>query len=117
MRFRFIRLHFELTLKAFAEVFAAIHVAVLKGEKTSDKFTAIHWSTEKNMRIFIISNLNPNPKNFIKHYKELSKVTLQRLTPTSFGFGRYRSLGMGGVVAYYAKMGREKWGVPRYKPF
>jgi hypothetical protein len=43
---RFVRLHFDMTLQAFAHRFGVSHVAVLKWEKRGEKPTGMTWSTE-----------------------------------------------------------------------
>lgn len=68
---RFIRLHFEMTLQEFAKRFTVSHAAVIKWEKMKDKPTMMHWSTEKDMRLYVLSKLNSKPKDLAELYNSL----------------------------------------------
>ncbi|MCM0604918.1 MAG: hypothetical protein KA715_02405 [Xanthomonadaceae bacterium] len=67
---RFIRTHFELTLKDFAERFDVSHPAVIKWEAAKQKATSMNWSTEKDIRLFVLSRLGED-KSIIAVYKQL----------------------------------------------
>jgi hypothetical protein len=53
----FIRKYFKMTARSFAERFSVKHTAVLKWEKQYDKVTNTTWSTEKDIRLFILDEL------------------------------------------------------------
>jgi hypothetical protein len=75
---RFIRLHFEMTLQAFAARFGVSHVAVLKWEQRGTKPTEMTWSTEKDLRLFIHQHLSGQPREFVQLYEHLVQVTAPR---------------------------------------
>ena len=58
---RFVRLYFEKTLKKFAERFGVTHPAVKKWEQTKLKPAKMGWSTEKDVRLFILESLGKRP--------------------------------------------------------
>jgi len=68
---RFVRLAFELTLQEFARRFGVTHPAVLKWEKAGGRPTGMGWSTEKDVRLFVRSRLEPQPGKFVEAYREL----------------------------------------------
>jgi transcriptional regulator with XRE-family HTH domain len=68
---RFIRTHFEMTLQAFARRFCVSHVAVLKWERAGDKPTMTGWTTEKDLRLFVLSRLGASAKDLARLYKDL----------------------------------------------
>ena len=70
---RFIRQHFEMTLQAFADRFCVTHVAVIKWEKSKNKPTAMAWATEKDLRLFVLSKLQPKASEIAALYAELEK--------------------------------------------
>lgn len=70
---RFIRTAFEMTLAEFGQKFDVSHPAVLKWEKVGDHFTGMNWSTEKDIRLFIASRLEPKAAAFVAVYKELEE--------------------------------------------
>ena len=69
----FIRQQLGMTLQAFAARFCVTHVAVIKWEKAGNKPTPMAWSTEKDLRLFILSKLVPKPIEIAKLYNELEK--------------------------------------------
>jgi hypothetical protein len=69
---RFIRNHFEMTLQAFARRFGVTHAGVIKWESAGDHSTAMNWSTEKDIRMFIQSKLSADPEKVGDLYKELT---------------------------------------------
>jgi len=75
---RFVRLHFDITLQAFAARFGVSHVAVLKWEQRGHKPTGMTWSTEKDMRLFIHQHLSGQPREFVQLYEQLVHVTSLR---------------------------------------
>ncbi|MCB0367643.1 MAG: hypothetical protein H6624_04670 [Bdellovibrionaceae bacterium] len=74
---KFIRHSFEMTQKAFAKRFGdGTHPAVIGWEKQGDKPTNMSWSTEKDIRLFIVDNLNPS--RLRKAYAELEQSVPKR---------------------------------------
>ena len=71
---RFIRQNFEMTLQQFAKRFAVSHAAVIKWEKAQDEPTNMSWSTEKDLRLFILSKLNSRPAEIAELYKKLEDL-------------------------------------------
>jgi len=69
---RFIRLHFDLTLADFGAWFGVSHAAVIKWEKKGVRPTGMAWSTEKDVRLFILNMLEKSPREFLALYKELA---------------------------------------------
>ena len=78
---KFIRTHFELTLQEFGGRFCVTHVAVLKWEKTQDKATLMHWTTEKDIRLFLLSKLSPKEKEWMHLYQSLVVLPKGRSKP------------------------------------
>lgn len=70
---KFIRHFFEMNLTDFAKRFSVKHPAVIKWEKTKDKPTKMNWSTEKDIRLFIISKLKIKPIPLKDLYLELEE--------------------------------------------
>jgi DNA-binding transcriptional regulator YiaG len=75
---RFVRLHFAMTLQAFATRFGVSHVAVLKWEHRGHTPTGMTWSTEKDLRLFIQQHLSGQPREFLQLYEQLVHVTSPR---------------------------------------
>lgn len=74
---KFIRHHFEMTLKAFAKRFGGgSHVSVLKWENTGDSFTSMAWSTEKDIRMAIAAEIAP--KTLQKVYEGLVEAATKK---------------------------------------
>jgi len=53
---RFIRQYHKMTLEKFAETFRVTHPSILNWEKKGDEPTNMNWSTEKDIRLFSLSN-------------------------------------------------------------
>lgn len=81
---RFIRHHFEMTLEAFAKRFCVTHVAVLKWEKTQDEVTAMNWTTEKDIRLFVLASLSSKPIELAKLYSALESLPTGKSTSLIF---------------------------------
>ncbi len=75
---KFIRNHFEMTLQMFAERFCVTHVAVLKWEKLKDAITAMNWSTEKDIRLFILSKLRVKAGVIAELYNKLETKAVEK---------------------------------------
>ncbi len=74
---KFIRNYFEMTLKDFGKRFGDVaHSAVIKWEKFQDDPTNMNWPTEKDMRLYIINELQP--KLLVKVYEKLQKVATHK---------------------------------------
>jgi DNA-binding transcriptional regulator YiaG len=71
---KFIRQHFEMTLQQFAKRFGVSHPAVVKWEKSDDEPTNMSWSTEKDLRLFILSQLESKPTELAALYNELEQL-------------------------------------------
>jgi len=71
---RFIRQAFELTLQQFAKRFGVSHVAVMKWEKAEESATVMGWSSEKDIRMFILSKLSKTSDEVLRLYASLEEV-------------------------------------------
>jgi DNA-binding transcriptional regulator YiaG len=78
---KFIRLHLEMTLQAFAARFAVSHPAVLKWERAKNKPTGMSWGTEKDIRLLASKSLKETADDFVALYRQLETVTALK-TPT-----------------------------------
>ena len=77
---RFIRNHFEMTLQSFSKRFCVTHVAVLKWEKSKDHPTLMNWTTEKDIRLFILSKLSKSSSELAKLYLVLEELPKEKAT-------------------------------------
>ena len=68
---KFIRQYFEMTLQSFAKRFYITHAGVIKWEKTKTKATEMAWTTEKDIRLFVVSNLGASSKEITELYEKL----------------------------------------------
>ena len=75
---KFIRTHYEMTLQEFAKRFCVSHVAVLKWEKPKAQVTVMNWSTEKDIRLFILSKLQVKAVLLVQLYNRLEMIPRQR---------------------------------------
>ena len=75
---RFVRQQLDMTLQAFAERFCVSHPAVIKWEKTGGNPTSMAWTTEKDLRLFILSKFTMKPIEIAKLYTELEKERAER---------------------------------------
>ena len=71
---KFIRTHFEMTLHDFSKRLDVSHVAVLKWERAKNQPTAMNWSTEKDIRLFILSKLRVKSVMVVELYSKLEAV-------------------------------------------
>ena len=78
---RFIRLHFEMTLQAFARRFGVSHVAVIKWQEMKNRPTTMNWATEKDLRLFIYTKLKITPRELIDLYQFLEEIKPRKQTP------------------------------------
>ncbi len=70
---QFIRKYFQMTIRSFAERFSVKHPAVVKWEKKTNKATAMAWTTEKDIRLFIIDQLIKKSNELQKLYRALNE--------------------------------------------
>jgi hypothetical protein len=75
---RFVRQQMDMTLQAFADRFCVSHVAVIKWEKAGSKPTPMAWTTEKDMRLFILSKFFPKPIELAKLYAGLERERAEK---------------------------------------
>lgn len=76
---RFVRLHFNMTLQAFAKRFGVQHPTVVKWEKFKNDSTNMTLGTEKDIRLFVIKELRG--KRYIGDlYTELEQAHLNMTT-------------------------------------
>ncbi len=68
---RFIRQSFELSLHPFAKRLGVAHPTVVKWENAKDEFARITWSTEKDLRLWVLRFLAVTDHDFVKGYEEL----------------------------------------------
>ena len=70
-----------MTVRDFAERFSVKHPAVIRWEKTRDKPTKMAWTTEKDIRLFILDELNKKASEFYKLYRILVKEASDSTKP------------------------------------
>lgn len=68
---RFIRLHFEMTLERFGRRFDVSHPAVRKWEAAGQRAPGLKWPVEKDIRLFILDQLDVRPQEFKGAYESL----------------------------------------------
>ena len=78
---RFIRIYADMTLKAFAHRFGVSHPAVLKWERAGDSMTNMSWSTEKDIRLFVLSQSESSAQEFQAFYEALTTEANEAVTP------------------------------------
>lgn len=78
---RFIRQHFEMTLQGFAERFCVSHPAVMKWERAEKSATAMTWTTEKDLRLFVFSKLGAKPADVVDLYAGLEQAVPDKSVP------------------------------------
>ena len=74
----FIRQALEMTLQQFAKRLGVSHVAVIKWEKVGSESTTMNWSTEKDIRLFVLSRLGASSKDAMALYAFLEEVLPSR---------------------------------------
>ena len=70
-----------MTVRAFAERLSVKHPAVLKWEKKRNLPTIMTWSTEKDIRLFILDELNRKSAELRDLYRSLREVAESRSDP------------------------------------
>jgi hypothetical protein len=78
---RFIRLAAAKTLQEFAKRFGVTHPAVLKWENAGSRSTGMGWSTEKDIRLDVISRLKDQPGRFYRIYRDLESQPTRKAAP------------------------------------
>lgn len=78
---QFVRKYFTMTVRAFADQFSIKHTAVLKWEKNGDSPTKMTWSTEKDIRLFVLDELEKQATEFRKLYRSLREVAEETTEP------------------------------------
>ena len=78
---QFIRKHFQMTVREFASRFSIKHPAVIKWEKTEDDPTKMAWTTEKDIRLFILDELNKRATELHRLYKTLKEEVAETSKP------------------------------------
>ncbi len=78
---RFIRLAATMTLQEFGKRFGVTHPAVMKWERAGSRGTGMGWSTEKDIRLDVISRLEEQPGRFFKIYRELECQPTRKSAP------------------------------------
>ena len=78
---RFIRTHFEMTLQEFAKRFCVTHVGVMKWEKTKNQPTVMNWTTEKDMRLFVLTRLAAKAQELASLYDDLQTLPVGKSEP------------------------------------
>ena len=76
---KFIRLQLAMTLQEFATRLGVTHPAVLKWEKSGSKTTGMNWSTEKDIRLFIVKTLHCGAKELFQLYVRLEDVMPEKI--------------------------------------
>jgi transcriptional regulator with XRE-family HTH domain len=78
---KFIRTYFEMTLQAFAKRFCVTHVAVMKWERTQASTTVMNWTTEKDVRLFVLAKLSVKSSELASLYNELERLPREKASP------------------------------------
>ena len=78
---KFIRKYFEMTARSFAKRFSVKHTAVLKWEKHEMSATNMTWSTEKDIRLFILDELEKKATALRELYRFLEDVADEAVKP------------------------------------
>ncbi len=86
---RFIRVHFAMTLQKFAKRFCVTHAAVIKWERMEKSPTAMGWTTEKDVRLFILSKLGVKSDELAKLYDKLEVLPEKKPTPIRLDAGDF----------------------------
>lgn len=87
LEIRFIRHYFEMTTTKFADRFDVSFAAVLKWEKIGHRFTKMNWTTEKDIRMFILSRLNKRAQEMVALYNQLEEVKSPKSVPVKIDVG------------------------------
>lgn len=83
----FIRHYFEMTTTKFASRFDVSFAAVLKWEKAGNHPTKMNWTTEKDVRLFVLSRLHKRAQEMVALYNELEEVKSLKPVPVKIDVG------------------------------
>lgn len=78
---QFIRKYFQMTYREFASRFSVKHPAVIKWEKKADYCTDMAWTTEKDIRLFIIDHISKKAEDLRKLYRTLNEEGKSTVKP------------------------------------
>lgn len=78
---QFIRKYFQMTFRSFAERFSVQHPAVIKWEGKGDSSTQMAWSTEKDVRLFVLDELQNKSAELRDLYRSLKHVAEEKVEP------------------------------------
>lgn len=78
---QFVRKYFVLTVRAFADRFSVKHPAVLKWERKHNSQTQMAWTTEKDIRLFILDELDKKSAEIRDLYRALKEVPTDNSDP------------------------------------
>lgn len=78
---QFIRKYFQMKVRAFAERFSITHSAIIKWEKKKDNATQMAWTTEKDIRLFVLDELKKRATELQKLYRTLKKEVKETSKP------------------------------------
>lgn len=78
---RFIRLAAGMTLQGFAKRFGVTHPAVMKWERAGTRSTGMGWSTEKDIRLDVISRFEKKADRFYRIYRDLENQPTRKSVP------------------------------------
>lgn len=84
---KFIRQYFEMTLAMFAQRFYVTHPAVLKWEAKGALATGMNWSTEKDIRLFVYTQVSEQ-NVLIEAYQHLEKKPSKMMTETQIDMSK-----------------------------
>lgn len=91
---RFIRQHFKMSLVDFGKRFGVTHAAVKKWEGRKEEPTGMAWSTEKDIRLFILEHLRKAPREFVSCYRSLESMLPERSHRFSVNYETVAGSGM-----------------------
>ena len=77
----FIRQHFKMTLEKFGHRFAVSHPAVKKWEATENRPNEMTWTTEKDIRLFILEQLEQKATDILETYRKLEEQAPSKISP------------------------------------
>ena len=80
---QFIRKYFEMTTREFGARFSVKHPAVIKWEKKQESLTDMAWTTEKDIRLFIVDQLVKKASELQKLYRLLGEEAEAKKKPIS----------------------------------
>lgn len=86
---KFIRIHFAMTLQKFAKRFCVTHAAVIKWERMEKSPTVMNWTTEKDIRLFVLSKLGVKSDELASLYAELEALPERKPVPLRLDAGEF----------------------------